>query len=194
MDDELSPKQEAFVLAYLRSFNGSEAAREAGYAHAGPEATRLLKNPKVKARIHEHLDAIRETGIANKAVRIAELNNLYQDLQFIKNSRIKEAKLRYENGEDIPEGAESGLLVEQTKQVGTGNNAVITQEWSFDERLFNAFVKAQEQAAKEVGDRTKQIEITGSGGGPVQVESAKSKLMDLAKESKPQPLGRETDE
>lgn len=52
-NDELTIKRAAFCKAYVVCYNGSEAARVAGYsaASAGQEAARLLKDAKVLAEI-----------------------------------------------------------------------------------------------------------------------------------------------
>lgn len=56
----LTPKQEAFALAYIKTGNASEAYRQAGYTTqtmaaktVNEAASRLLKNSKVAARIEE---------------------------------------------------------------------------------------------------------------------------------------------
>lgn len=67
--DGLTPKQEAFVLAYIKTGNATEAYRRAYDAEAmndaaiGVEACRLLQHPKVSLRL-QHLQA----RAANKAV------------------------------------------------------------------------------------------------------------------------------
>lgn len=53
-------RRKAFVEHYLACrFNGTEAARRAGYACPSEEAHRLLKNAQVRARIDERLAALR---------------------------------------------------------------------------------------------------------------------------------------
>lgn len=60
MPDELTPKQEAFCLAYIETGNASEAYRRAYDVSEGTkpdtvwnEASRLLRNPDVTARVKE---------------------------------------------------------------------------------------------------------------------------------------------
>lgn len=53
---DLTPKQEAFCLAYIETSNASEAYRRAGYSAGNDKTTheaasRLLKNSKVIARV-----------------------------------------------------------------------------------------------------------------------------------------------
>lgn len=52
---DLPVKRERFCQEYIKDFNGSRAARTAGYAEdsAGVEACRLLKDAKIQERIKE---------------------------------------------------------------------------------------------------------------------------------------------
>lgn len=56
--DRLGEKQQQFVREYLRCFNASEAARQAGYSNgtACSQGSRLLRNVKVAAALAEQLD------------------------------------------------------------------------------------------------------------------------------------------
>ncbi len=51
---ELTEKQEAFCQSYLIDFNGSRAAKDAGYSaeSSAQEASRLLTNVKIQSRIN----------------------------------------------------------------------------------------------------------------------------------------------
>lgn len=55
----MTPKREAFAMAYVETGNASEAYRRAGYSQnasaktINEEASRLLANPKVSARVDE---------------------------------------------------------------------------------------------------------------------------------------------
>lgn len=177
MEDNLTEKQLAFIAYYCgeANFNATKAAQMAGYSSARASGTENLANPRIKQRINDHLDEIRQHGYANKAVRIAELNSLYEDLKYVQKSRAREAKRRYDDGEDIPEEAYSGVIVETVKTVGQ----TTTHEWSFDKAWHDSALKTLDQIAKEVGDRDKKIEMSGPNGGPIQVESGKAKLLEL---------------
>ena len=56
---QLSHKHRAFIAGYLRHFNGTKAALEAGYSEGGARrsATRLLKEPAILAEIEAELGA-----------------------------------------------------------------------------------------------------------------------------------------
>ncbi len=54
----MNAKQEAFLHAYLRTFNATQAAKEAGYSAktAYSYGHDLLKNPEIVARVREELE------------------------------------------------------------------------------------------------------------------------------------------
>jgi phage terminase small subunit len=61
--DTLSPKQQRFVLEYLRDYNATAAAERAGYAHPNKQGPRLLVNvgvaEAVKAGLREQEERIK---------------------------------------------------------------------------------------------------------------------------------------
>lgn len=72
MAEGLTPKQQAFVEAYLAyGFNATEAARQAGYAKPGQQGHRLLKNVEIAAIIQQGL-AERAMPADEVLARIAE--------------------------------------------------------------------------------------------------------------------------
>jgi phage terminase small subunit len=54
---QLSAMQKMFVEAYLRTFNATQAAKDAGYSEdsAYSQGSRLLKNAEIAARVRERL-------------------------------------------------------------------------------------------------------------------------------------------
>jgi len=52
----LNRKRRVFVEEYLKCWNGSEAARQAGYAHPGSQAHRLLKNDEIQQLIRRRVN------------------------------------------------------------------------------------------------------------------------------------------
>jgi len=73
-----SARREAFVLAYIggvdgiQKFNGTAAARHAGYEYPSEESVRLLKNARVRARIDSYLESF--TLTANET--LSELSDI----------------------------------------------------------------------------------------------------------------------
>lgn len=68
---KLSDKRERFVQEYMVDFNGTAAAIRAGYSprSAAQQASELLKNPKVRARIEELMaEMSRRTGVTAERI------------------------------------------------------------------------------------------------------------------------------
>lgn len=49
-------KRDKFIIEYLRCWNGTEAATLAGFAHPRHQASRLLADVNIQAKIQAHLD------------------------------------------------------------------------------------------------------------------------------------------
>lgn len=174
---KLTKKQECFIAEYLKDFNATRAARAANYSKPEQSGYENLQKPEIKAAINAHLDRIREEGIGNRAVRLAQLNDLNEKLLAVEHARAQEAHDRIDAGEALPAGAETGLFVETKKTFGTGPRATVEVVWGIDSTLVKERQSVLEQAAREVGDRDKRlIELSGPDGGPVQIENAKAKL------------------
>jgi phage terminase small subunit len=53
--EDLKPRHQVFVNAYLKCWNASEAARQAKYPFAGVAGSGLLENPKIRSCIEQEL-------------------------------------------------------------------------------------------------------------------------------------------
>ena len=87
--DRWSPKMEAFCQEYIEDFNGSAAARRAGYASAGAgvQATRLLKKANIASRIDELLEDRRNRMKVNTDFVIGTLAQMAKNEQLSDSSR-----------------------------------------------------------------------------------------------------------
>ena len=65
----LTDKRQVFVEEYLRTWNASEAARIAGYAHPGSDGHRLLKISEIAEEIQRNVS---ERGVVYVRVEDAE--------------------------------------------------------------------------------------------------------------------------
>lgn len=127
---DLTEKQEAFCQSYLIDFNGARAAREAGYSEdsARQEASRLLTNANIQARIHELREAtgkafnITRERIAQELARIGfmDIRNIFDE-----NGQLKSP----ENWSDEEAAAIAGLETEQTF------------EWIDKEKIWTGYLK-----------------------------------------------------
>lgn len=176
-DDKLTPKMERFVAAYVGEtrFSASEAARQAGYSHknAHSEGSRLLSNPKVRAAINAHLEAIKTDGLRDRSQRIDSLQRQERAIYDAQRKRAEGVRARIQAGEDIPEFAASGLFEETIKAHGSGPNVRTERSWTFDKAMNDARAKLAEQIARELGERVDKLQIDTT----VSVESAKAKLL-----------------
>jgi hypothetical protein len=68
-------------------------------------------------------------------------------------------------------GGETGLLTKKLKVIGFGENAELVAEYSVDTGLLKELRAHEEQAARELGQWADKTEISGPGGGPVQLEA-----------------------
>ncbi len=53
--DALPPKRRRWLEVYLTTWNATEAARQAGYAHPGVQGPRLLGNVMIQRAIHDRM-------------------------------------------------------------------------------------------------------------------------------------------
>jgi phage terminase small subunit len=108
----LTPKQEAFCVAYVKSGNASEAYREAGYAPGSSEktvneqASRLLRNGKVTARLSE----LRQD--AAQATRVT-LESHLSDLLWLREMAAKSGKYAAAVQAEMARGKVVGLYIER---------------------------------------------------------------------------------
>lgn len=109
-------KQQAFIEAYLETFNASEAARVARYTHPGQQGHRLLRNPKIQPIIEKRsgqsIADLTKTRVArrgcvyfvqvnNDAVKIGITDNFERRLKILDTSTpypIKVLKVVYSTG------------------------------------------------------------------------------------------------
>jgi len=122
---KLTEKQEAFCNEYLVDFNGSRAARVAGYSveSAGAIAWDLLKNVEIQKRIHELRKSmekqfnISRERIAQEYARIGftDIRNIFTEDGELKNPK---------DWTDDEAAAVSGLESEQIWE-GSGDDRAI---------------------------------------------------------------------
>lgn len=118
----LTPKQEAFCLAYLETGNASEAYRRAYETKAKPEsvnrtAKELLDNPKITSRLEELRAPVRERAQLTLEQHLADLKRLRD---------LAEASEKYGPAvtAEMARGKASGLYVENVNvnvNIGIGS-------------------------------------------------------------------------
>lgn len=92
--------------------------------------------------------------IAKKRERLKTLDKLHRKALGVIDAR----------GDDMEgetPGGETGLLVRQTKQIGSGRDAYKIEEYAVDVPLMREIRALEEQAAKELGQWVDKREVTG---------------------------------
>lgn len=92
---KLTARRQAFVDAYTGPAmgNASEAARLAGYAHAGVEGHRLLKNAKIQQEIAKVSQPRQDAAIADRAERLQFYSMVMRDEAESTRDRARAAEL-----------------------------------------------------------------------------------------------------
>lgn len=101
------------------------------------------------------------TGIANKANRVAFLDDLNKRQRKIIDARAESFKSAV--------GGESGLITINDKIVGWGEDQQTIQEQEFDTGFHREIRATLAQAADETGQSVSRSEISGPDGGPIQL-------------------------
>lgn len=178
----LSPKQRAFVSAYIGSANGNgrEAARVAGYQ--GSDATlrsvayENLTKPDIRAAIDEHLAEVRQQGIRALENRLAAQNDRWERI-----NGMFAARAEYFKGDPMPD-ARFGLMTRTLKSVkhtyepdpsdpDSKPTQVTTEAWEYqtDTALLREARELEKHTAQELGQWTEKREVTGADGGPLTI-------------------------
>lgn len=178
MSEHMTDRQRAFVSFYLgeANFNGTQAARLAGYSHPRQSATENLAKPYIQQEVAAHLETLKNEGIRLKSIRLQKLVDLDTALEDVQRARANEAREKIARGESVAAGAETGMLAETVKVGPRGN----VTEYVVDKSLISERRAIMEQVAKELGETIDKLQVSGDGSNPLVVQSAKDKLLELA--------------
>jgi Terminase small subunit len=146
-------RHELFTQFVAKGLSATEAYTSAGYAKAGAaqNASRLMANDKVSARIEELkrtiCDGVVQLEIRERSARIQILQNSADGMRRVIATRAYEYA-------DHPGGA-TGLLVRDYR----GKNAE-KEVWRFDAPLMSQLNDVLKQAAIEEGQWTEKRDLT----------------------------------
>ncbi len=155
----LSPQQQMFVQNLLasKSFNGAEAAREAGYKDATAVASRLLNNPTIQRAISQELtNRMRRCQITAADVLEHLTTALFLDpLEFMEVE--PDGTMFVKSLRDVPEKYRRCItkIKTQTRYTKSGDT-IVTYELEFMSKD-----RALELSMTHLGLLTKDIKITG---------------------------------
>ena len=176
MSEGLTVKRAMFVQEYLVDLNATQAAIRAGYApdSASVEGCRLLADAKVEAAVQEGMNA--------RAARLA-----------ISQDRVAAelGKLGFSNMLDylsVPEEGDPSIdLTGMTRDQAAALTEFTVEEQTTGrdrDRVTTKRVRiklADKRAAlvdlgRHLGMFKERVELTGKGGGPVEIESARERI------------------
>ena len=171
MDEEkkLTRKQEAFINEYLRCFNGSEAARRAGYSvkSARQTASDLLATPYISEQIKIRIAEVHMS--ADEALEILAAHARGDIGQFA--DRLGQL--------DLPAAKEAGIsrLIKKFKQktvtkIGKGDTDEDTEIHDVEIELYDAQAAA-EKILRIHGKFVDRQDLT-SGGMPLEIRIVKA--------------------
>lgn len=113
----MTPKQEAFCVAYILTGNATEAYRQAGYSNgmatktSQEAASRLLKNSKVVARLAELRAPATEMAVMT-------ITGHLDDLKDLRDRAKQEGKYSAAVAAEVARGKVSGFYVEKVEHSG----------------------------------------------------------------------------
>lgn len=173
----LTPRQAAFVQEYLIDLNATKAAIRAGYApsNAASYGSDLTKLPQVSLAI--------EVGKAQRETRTKmDRDQVLHEMSLLSNSRIdwfvidNEGQVRLAAG--APEGAMGAVASIKKRITSTYNPATKETITKYDVEL-----KLWDKPAplklmgRHVGLFPDKVELTGPGGGPIDVVTRIERLV-----------------
>ena len=89
----MTPKQQTFVLEYLKDLNATRAADRAGYAHPNVQGTQLLSNQTVRIAVQQELDARADRLRIDADWVVAQLEREATDYQNSGSTRVRALEL-----------------------------------------------------------------------------------------------------
>lgn len=157
----LRPKQQRFVDEYLKDLNATQAAIRAGYSKksAMQIGEQNLRKLEIKAAIDE---AIRERSERVKVTQDEVLREL-------KRIALYDPRSVMEWGPDGFKIKSSDELSEDAARIVAGISESPSQ-WGWRRQIKLADkLRAAELLGKHLGMFTDNVQVTGAGGGPVEI-------------------------
>jgi phage terminase small subunit len=183
-EPELTPRQRRFVEEYVVDLNGTQAAIRAGYSRSGAsvEGSRLLANPKIQAAVAAaQEERSKRTGITADWVlqRLAAFASV--DIRNVVSWGEAVPVRDPETGE---ESITNGVAIVDSKDLDPLTAAAITEV--SQTRTGEIRVKlvdklaALEKIGKHLGMFVDRKELSGPGGGPIDVKNVTSAKREAA--------------
>jgi hypothetical protein len=149
-------QQRAAALCAADELTDEEIAASVGVTRR--QYARWKLEPLFLDAVTEHTARVQaamlKLDIAKRHKRVEYLDMLHQKSLAVIQARADAMT------DDAP-GTNTGLMVKQVKQIGTGPNAVTIEEFQIDAALMKEIRAIQEQAAAELGQKVDKVAVTG---------------------------------
>lgn len=172
MADDLNDKQEAFVEAYLQTWNATRAAKMAGYSEktARQQGSRLLSDANIASRVRERMAAV---AMQTDEVLARLASHARGDI----GELVDPATMTLDLKKAVNEGSTNLIKkIKQTTIIGEDKQTEI-----FEFEMYDAQA-ALVQIGKQLGLFATRMEHTGKDGGAIRTENKVTLLSELSDE------------
>lgn len=166
------PREKAAVLLAENDLSDETIAARVGVTRR--TLARWKLDAEFAAKVGDHVGQIQvamlRLTIAKKHERLRVLDRMHDKVLRVIDERADEYADAAASGKTVPAGGGTGLVVRSFKQVGTGHDAMLVEEFAVDTGTLRELRALEEQAAKELGqwvektqyeDMTRVVEIVG---------------------------------
>lgn len=155
-------RHRAALLLAENEHSDQEIAASLGIVRA--TLARWKTDSDFAAQVGDHVGQIQAAmlrhAIAKKHKRLTVLDGLHDKLLTVVEERAADYANNAESG-DVPAGGGTGLILRQIKQIGSGRDAQIVEEFGVDTGLIREIRAIHEQAAKELGQWQDKLQVEG---------------------------------
>jgi hypothetical protein len=181
-----NPQHEYFAQRMAAGAAADMAYLAAGYqtVNVKQAAWRLKNRPEVIKRIEElkqeFAEKLKETSIAVVKERVNELDDRWKRMKALIRARAADPLMQ------ACAGGETGLMVRKLKILGNGVGTI--EQFEVDTGLLSSMLELEEQAAKELGQWTQKLEVTGTFNLVEKLNAGRQRVAEAKAKEKVQPI------
>jgi transcriptional regulator with XRE-family HTH domain len=167
-------RREAAQLVADDVLTDLEIADKLGISRA--TLTRWKRSQNFRSQVGRITEAYAERAlkhrIARKERRLTVLADIHDKLLEVIDERSE-----WEEVAHVP-GGKTGLITKTLKGIGKGDDFQVVEVYEVDTGTLKEIRAVQEQVAEELGQKVSRHQLTGPGGGPIEVNlNARDKLL-----------------
>lgn len=156
-------KEQAAQLLAEADFSGEEIAARVGVVRS--TLYEWQSHPDFAARV-EQITAKLEHVSLRRVICRRSRRLLAKEDRWLKLQQVIEAR-GDDPGHAKAPGGSTGLLVRRQRMLGSGDNAILVEEFELDAALLKELRELEDSAAEEAGQKITKHELTGAGGAPL---------------------------